>query len=187
MKAARLSHGSSRAALLEGAMECLREVGYARTTARDIAAASKANLAGIGYHYGSQEALLIEALGESCRRWVAELGRATRAGVGPTDNRQAMDPLEVFAANRGLCVAFVEALAAAQHSRELRSQLAQIYRDLRSGLADLFNRSDDGGDATARASALLALVDGLMIQWLLDPGDVPSSDRIQRELRALAA
>lgn len=43
--------------LLEGAKRCLLEKGYARTTARDIGAASGTNLASIGYHYGSKEAL----------------------------------------------------------------------------------------------------------------------------------
>jgi len=44
--------------LLAGAVRCLREKGYAHTTARDIVAASGTNLASIGYHYGSTKALL---------------------------------------------------------------------------------------------------------------------------------
>src|SRR6185295_1229331 len=44
--------------LLAGAVRCLREKGYAHTTARDIVAASGTNLASIGYHYGSTRALL---------------------------------------------------------------------------------------------------------------------------------
>ena len=48
--------------LLDGAKRCLYEKGYARTTARDIVAASGTNLASIGYHYGSKENLLNAAL-----------------------------------------------------------------------------------------------------------------------------
>ena len=48
--------------LLEGAVRCLREKGYAHTTARDIVAASSTNLASIGYHYGSTKALLNAAV-----------------------------------------------------------------------------------------------------------------------------
>jgi AcrR family transcriptional regulator len=47
-----------REALLAGARRCLLERGYARTTARDLVAASDTNLASIGYHFGSNEALL---------------------------------------------------------------------------------------------------------------------------------
>ncbi|KOV61713.1 TetR/AcrR family transcriptional regulator [Streptomyces sp. MMG1121] len=47
--------------LLEGAKRCLLEKGFARTTARDIVKASGTNLASIGYHYGSKDALLAQA------------------------------------------------------------------------------------------------------------------------------
>src|ERR671920_627093 len=47
--------------LLEGAKRCLLEKGFVRTTARDIVKESGTNLASIGYHYGSKDALLVEA------------------------------------------------------------------------------------------------------------------------------
>jgi len=51
----------NREDLLAGALECLKTKGWARTTVRDIAAAAGVNHAAIGYHFGSREALLIEA------------------------------------------------------------------------------------------------------------------------------
>lgn len=47
--------------LLEGAKRCLLQKGFARTTARDIVKESGTNLASIGYHYGSKDALLAQA------------------------------------------------------------------------------------------------------------------------------
>lgn len=47
--------------LLEGAKRCLLEKGFLRTTARDIVKESGTNLASIGYHYGSKDALLVQA------------------------------------------------------------------------------------------------------------------------------
>ena len=64
-----------REALLVGAKRCLAEKGYARTTARDIVAASGTNLASIGYHFGSKEALLNQALIEAIGDWGTELAR----------------------------------------------------------------------------------------------------------------
>lgn len=55
--------------LLEGAKRCLLEKGYARTTARDIVAASGTNLASIGYHYGSKGALLNLAFLKVTEEW----------------------------------------------------------------------------------------------------------------------
>lgn len=63
--------------LLEGAKKCLVEKGFVRTTARDIVKASGANLASIGYHYGSKDALLTEAF----ISLMQELGAGFQDGV----------------------------------------------------------------------------------------------------------
>src|SRR5690606_42019575 len=47
--------------LLEGAKRCLLQKGFVRTTARDVVRESGTNLASIGYHYGSKDALLARA------------------------------------------------------------------------------------------------------------------------------
>src|SRR5436190_13708892 len=74
-----MAQTSHREQLLEGAIECLRTKGYARTTARDIAAAADANLASIGYHFGSKEALLDEAVAKLCEGSVQRMGEAAFA------------------------------------------------------------------------------------------------------------
>src|SRR5213080_2701881 len=71
---------SHRDQLLEGAIKCLRSKGYTRTTARDIARAANASLASIGYHFGSKEALLNEAITRTCDEWTTRLGQAAFAG-----------------------------------------------------------------------------------------------------------
>lgn len=55
--------------LLEGAKRCLLEKGFVRTTARDIVKESGTNLASIGYHYGSKDALLTQAFVELVQEW----------------------------------------------------------------------------------------------------------------------
>ena len=52
----------NREQLLDGALACLYDKGYARTTARDIASAAGVSLAAIGYHFGTTEVLLNAAL-----------------------------------------------------------------------------------------------------------------------------
>ena len=69
--------------LLEGAIRCLYEKGYARTTARDIVAASGTNLGSIGYHYGSTEALLNAAMIDAIGDWGEEIGRALAVDSDP--------------------------------------------------------------------------------------------------------
>src|SRR3954453_2557506 len=137
-----MAQPSNREALIEGAMECLKTKGFARTTARDIAAASGANLARIGYHFGSKEALLNEALiriFEHRNRVVGRMsnaaqGNASAAGFLASTFRAAST---VFRAPRPYFVSFVEAIAQAEHSPELRSQLADHYQVAREALGDV--------------------------------------------------
>ena len=64
-------HGKPGGPHRRGANAVSASRGYARTTARDIAAAAGTSLAAIGYHFGSKEALLSVALIETSG---AELG-----------------------------------------------------------------------------------------------------------------
>lgn len=179
---------SNRAALLEGAVTCLQERGYADTRARDIAAAAGANLASIGYHFGSTEQLLAEALSEAFNRWLSEF-----AGMLGTERpRGSMHPLERAASalrasleqNRGLALAFVEALARAPRSEPLRVELADSYARGRQAVMAIFGTGSDK-TGMALASVLIATFDGLLIQWLLDPQRIPDGRLLNRALERL--
>ena len=75
------------------------EKGYARTTARDIAATSGVSLAAIGYHFGSMEALLNAAMIQAIEEWGQEIGSALAADVAAAPDAP---PLERFAAIWGM-------------------------------------------------------------------------------------
>ena len=177
--------------MLEGALECLKTKGYAHTTSRDIAAAAGGNLGSIGYHYGSKEALLDEALMEGFHAWTARISSRVSAV-------EADDPLErlrraweaVFdelGQQAGLLRAFLEALAPASRSPKLRRRLAGFYRDTRTEVAAVVGESL-GDDPNAReaaaviASLLIALSDGLQLQWFLEPKATPTPDDIDKAL-----
>src|ERR687891_1071084 len=68
----------NREALLAGAKRCIVEKGYAHTTARDIVAASGTNLASIGYHFGSKDALLDAAILDWFNDWDGDVEAALR-------------------------------------------------------------------------------------------------------------
>ena len=78
----------NREKLLDGALACLYEKGYARTTARDIASAAGVSLAAIGYHFGTTGALLSEALFRAVQQWGEELERTL---VNDADPSQPME------------------------------------------------------------------------------------------------
>ena len=143
---------SNRDQLLKGALLCLQTKGYARTTARDIAAASGANLASIGYHFGSKENLLNAAVARTCEDWTEAIGKAAFSTPDATPLERIARSWEAmigsFEAQRPLLVSFVEAMAQAERSDELRGQMAALYRKLRDAVGAMV-RTSLGDDAEA--------------------------------------
>src|SRR4051812_49330795 len=109
-----LSRPTHRDALLDAAKRLLRERGYARITARDLVAASGTNLASIGYHFGSKEALLNEAIAASFGEWTERLDRLAMADPEATPIERFLTSMRAIVADadevRPIFVAFVEAL-----------------------------------------------------------------------------
>jgi AcrR family transcriptional regulator len=176
-----------RERLVEGAIECLRERGYARTTARDIASAANSNLGSIGYHFGTKEALLNEAIRKGFAEWTAQLGGIAFADAGATPLERLRASwvalTESFEEHRPLIVAFIEALAQSVRSDDLRAQLAAMYEDGRAAVSALLEASlgeGEVGDEQSRAVAsfMIAICDGLLLQWLVDPERAPSGEEL---------
>ena len=183
-----------RERLLAGAKRCLYERGYGRTTARDIVEASGTNLASIGYHFGSKEALLNAAMMEAVGEWGQELERILV--VNGDEDADPMERFEVtwtrviesFEAHRPALIASFEAFVQAEHSPELREQMSAGHEEVRLWLAELFRRmGSTAGEGSERAvgSFHLALLNGLMVQWLLDPDRAPSGRDMAEALRTI--
>jgi len=162
---------SNRDALIDGALRCIEEKPSANVTARDISAASGANLASIVYHFGSKDALLAHAMEEGFNRWQAELAAAMGdlAGTTPAERMgKVVGHLQTEAKrHQGLTNAFLAALARAPHDNELRGVLARAYEASRKSVATLLGLGEDRA-ATDAAALLLATFDGLLIQALMD-------------------
>jgi AcrR family transcriptional regulator len=179
--------------LLEGAKRCLLEKGYARTTARDIVAASGTNLGSIGYHYGSTQALMNAAMFAAIEDWGERVGAALAADATPGTDRLTgywQRVIASFRTDRALWIASVEALIQSEHSPDLRAQLAAGLQQGRRGMVSLLTGAaeDTVDDAATRSlgSVQMALMSGLMVQWLADPEHAPSAEDVVAGLRALA-
>ena len=186
----------NREALLAGAKRCLIEKGYARTTARDIAAASGVSLAAIGYHFGSKEALMNQAIYEFVGEWGEEVQRALNA-EGALD----AEPLERFESimgrtiesfsgpARGMWAAQLELMGPMEQNEELRTFLAKVQSVAADGLAELFLGIDPARDpeaARTAGSVLHALFIGIIVKWFLDPKQALSAPDLTDGLRLVA-
>jgi AcrR family transcriptional regulator len=183
--------------LLAAARRLLEERGYAHITARDLVAASKTNLASIGYHFGSKAALLNAAIEASFDDWARQLVALVMSDPDANPLQRAgstwVASLEGMAERRPILHAYVEALAQALRVPELREQLAEHYRRARAMVAGLVALSlGDGSTAEdprcqAVAALVIAACDGLALQYLLDPDSSPSPDDLASGLAAVLA
>jgi len=186
----------NREDLLTGAKRCLIEKGYARTTARDIAAASGVSLAAIGYHFGSKDALMNQAVFESIGEWADELQKVITGEGG-----DAAAPLERFelimrqmlaafqGPGKGLWTAQLELLSLAQHNPELQAFLAGIQDMAASGLAEMFlgmSAEADPAATKAAGTVIQAFFIGLIAKYYLDPAGMLSAQGLARGMRIVA-
>jgi AcrR family transcriptional regulator len=177
-----------REQLLTAARTLLETRGYAHITARDLVAESGTNLASIGYHFGSKAELLNEAIEAAFADWARQLADLVMADPDATPVQRAWTTWatvrDALPHRRPLLQAYVEALAQAQREPQLRAQLATHLRAVRQMVAERVAESLDGAVAAddvrcqAVASFVMAVCDGLAVQWLLDPDEMPSGDEL---------
>ncbi|OEJ33868.1 TetR/AcrR family transcriptional regulator [Streptomyces subrutilus] len=179
--------------LLEGAKKCLVEKGFVRTTARDVVQASGANLASIGYHYGSKDALL----GQAFTALTQELGEVFQDGLegegGSLERFRAV--WEGLLAHRETAgpvwSASLEVALAGDRMPQLRELLAASQaegrRDLVAMLTGTPREEVTEREARTLGSFYQALLNGLMVQWLLDPKSAVGAEEFTEGMRAAAA
>ncbi|MFI7439053.1 TetR/AcrR family transcriptional regulator [Nonomuraea indica] len=193
----RTTQGGYRDRLLAGAVACLQEKGYARTTARDLVAASGTNLASIGYHFGGKDALLNEAIAACFEAWTRRV-EETIFSPAPGTPREMLERamvalVDVFEELRPELVVCVEGYPAALRESALRERMAAEYARAREAGVDMVRRAcaelgiEPPIQPEALVSVLIAVSDGLLLQWLLDPASTPDSRQVVDALAALSS
>jgi AcrR family transcriptional regulator len=186
---------SHREDLLAGAVACLREKGYAHTTARDIVAASGTNLASIGYHYGSTKALLNAAVLKALDEFGEQMAQAM--GAGPIAGETTLERFERFWAavidsfvtNRQVWLATFDIFTVALRDPQVAVAVADGIEDARAFWAQALYGVDPADQQRARAVGSLhqALISGILVQWLIDPDRSPSPADLAAAMATIAA
>jgi hypothetical protein len=90
-------------------------------------------------------------------------------------------------------IGLVEAVGQSAWSDDLRQELAAHYRTSREQVASMVRASlgdaaeATGTDANVVASFLVAVCDGLILQWLLSPDETPTGDELTASLGSALA
>ncbi|MFE5539199.1 TetR/AcrR family transcriptional regulator [Streptomyces sp. NPDC056492] len=178
--------------LLEGAKKCLVEKGFVRTTARDIVNASGANLASIGYHYGSKDALMSQAYIALAEEWGdsfvpdvtgegGSLERFRSVWEGVIGHQEESAPM---------WAASMEVALGRGRMPELRGLLAASAGDGRKGLISAFTGIPedelDERDVRTIGGLYQALVTGVMALWMFDPEGAVTAEELTEGMRRAA-
>ncbi|MFH8571355.1 TetR family transcriptional regulator [Streptomyces sp. NPDC017993] len=170
-----------RESILRSAMELIAERGYRSTSLAAVAERAGLTQQGLLHHFPTKELLLVGVL-EARDRW--DLASAAAAsGVGRTE---LLAQLVDYNATRPGIVRTYTVLSgdSVTEGHPARAFFESRFRAVREALADAlraeFGEVLPGGLTPERAAPLLvAVMDGLQLQWLLDPEDVdmPASFR----------
>jgi AcrR family transcriptional regulator len=184
---------ATRDRLVEAATACLRDEGLAGTSSRSITAAAEVNLAAITYHFGSKDDLVAEALLRTIRRALEPPLAALRRDDldAPSRVLLALASLrEGLAGASAEAPAYVEALVQARHLPALHAGILELAGELRRFLSDQIADQRAAGDLPswiqpdAMATLLIATVNGIVLQAVLDP-DGTDVDALARQLAGL--
>ena len=186
----------NREDLLAGARQAILEKGVAGATARDIANAAGVSLAAIGYHFGSKDQLITEALTEGLG---VDIGDAMEALMRKAGQERAMP--EAFAAtwngmrellqrNReGMLLSLENGLRVArspQSQHYMTEAIGGAYTDIGATLRELHPELSQE-QAYAIAQCYFVLVQGMAVLLLLGPEmELPDGDALATAVAALA-
>ncbi|WP_405730911.1 TetR/AcrR family transcriptional regulator [Streptomyces sp. NBC_00028] len=179
--------------LLEGAKRCLLAKGFARTTARDIVKESGTNLASIGYHYGSKDALLAQAYVALVEGMAEAFDGVAGIGAEPGSLERFQEVwsniIETMRGPGSLWRLSVEIVAMRDQLPELAEHLAKAQREGARGIVPLFmgGREEDVEEAAVDTLGAFytTLMMGLMAQWTFDPKSAPEAEQLTAGLRQL--
>jgi AcrR family transcriptional regulator len=185
----------TKTALLDAAKQLVVERGYAGVSVRELTAAAGTNIASVSYHFGSREKLLNQAVLEYFLEWS---DRIAEVDVDPDIEplaqlaARARPMIDGLPAAQPAFVVFLEALLQARRSPELHRQLSEHYSEQRRRAMQSIAASKSGRELPNRvqevmASYILAVLDGLQVQALLDPEAIPTGEELATLYEGLAA
>ncbi|WP_439591994.1 TetR/AcrR family transcriptional regulator [Microbacterium sp.] len=165
-----------REEVLRAAMSVFGQRGYNKGALVEVAERAGMTHAGVLHHFGSKEALLVAVLkyrdgeeaagvpGRAQTEGPAFLGHLLDTVTENTDRPGVVQTYTVLSA---------ESATDGHPAQEyFRGRFAGLRDKIAGVLAEVTGREPDDEDVRDDASALIAVMDGLQVQWLLDPDAV---------------
>lgn len=162
-----------REEIIKSAFLCLSEEGYAKLSARKIAARADMSLGHISYHFKNMNELLVEAYKYASRK----LYEATQAGLVAKEG-SSMSQLEIFLRSgftgqfldRSYLSVRIDFWSASLFHEDIADTERKLYAVYRERLLGILNKIAHEHECAAEsversADALMAMLDGLWLDW----------------------
>ena len=158
--------------ILEAARLILVRDGFSALSLSAVANEAGESKASIGYHFGSKDGMIVALVDSLVHEANREL--VTQAHLHPMGEQRLRVLMEGelrIIQDSTSFVALLEILPYATRQESLRTRIAELYAGYRDTVAHALDALDDPHRASlaAFASLTIAVVDGLSIQYGLDP------------------
>jgi AcrR family transcriptional regulator len=197
MSESRAARGAAaRARVVHSALQAFAANGYSGSSLAGIAEAAGLTTAGLLHHFASKENLLIAVLKERDRLDGERFHLRGFAGL------EALDALVRLVEANALTPELVRAFTvlmgeSAAEDHPARAWFQERYPRRRLNLAAAIRAGIESGqirvdtDSDAVAAEVIAIMDGLQVQWVLNPDDIDMArlfahyiDTVRHDLRA---
>ncbi|MBB4944905.1 AcrR family transcriptional regulator [Kitasatospora gansuensis] len=191
-QAVRAAAASRREEILRVAMETFATRGYHHASLAEIADRVGLTQAGLLHHFRSKTALLSGVLALRDESDIEQLGTERPRGLAFLDH--LVDTARHNAEREGIVRLYtVLSAESVTDGHPAQSYFRERYRGLRAMVAEALVEAAELGELQAEfdvgsvAAAIVAVMDGLQVQWLLDPGAVDMAAGTRRAVRVLLA
>jgi TetR/AcrR family transcriptional regulator, transcriptional repressor of bet genes len=176
-----------RKALIEATIECLKRYGHDGLSIRRISAQAKVSIGLINHHFPTKDALVAEAYRYFNSELVGSLRQAVNEAAGaPREQLSAFFKASFSPPNldSDVLAVWVVFWGMYRHSKDIQRVQSETYHGyvdlLRGMLADLERESGElRFNLRLAAIGLTALIDGLWLEWCLDPDNFEPREAVQ--------
>jgi AcrR family transcriptional regulator len=180
-----------RIEILDAAIDIFGNKGYANGTLADIAEQVDITHAGVLHHFGSKQKLLLEMLAFRDETDVADLTEQ-HIPDGPELFLHLVRTALVNSRRAGVVQVYtVLSAESVTDDHPARPFFEQRYSTLRGEVADAFRvlcqqeGVSEPATIDAAAASILAVMDGLQLQWLLHPTEIDLAEASEFGIRAI--
>jgi AcrR family transcriptional regulator len=165
----------TRSRLLDATIECLVDVGYARTTTTMVAERAGLSRGAQVHHFPTKGELVLRAVARLAARQAEEMRRRAAGLAGSQDRLEGFLDLLWGAFSGSLFCAVLELQVAARTDPELREPLREFERQAGRAILEMWRELDGarprGPDSEALLEMTVLMIQGLALRRILNDDD----------------